>query len=102
MLSVKNLSISFKSNKLQNTVVHDISFELKQQQIIGIVGESGSGKSVTSLAILGLLSKNAKIKGDIIFNDINLKSLSEQQMVWEQSVMLEGSPFVIRMNFSKL
>lgn len=33
---------------------------------------------------------------------MNLKSLSEQQMVWEQSVMLEGSPFVIRMNFSKL
>ncbi|REE83572.1 peptide/nickel transport system ATP-binding protein [Lutibacter oceani] len=79
MLSVKNLSISFKSNKLQNTVVHDISFELKQQQILGIVGESGSGKSVTSLAILGLLSKNAKIKGDIIFNDINLKSLSEKE-----------------------
>ncbi|MBZ9631750.1 lipocalin family protein [Salegentibacter sp. LM13S] len=33
---------------------------------------------------------------------MNLKSLSETQMVWEQSVMLEGSPFVIRMNFSKL
>ena len=33
---------------------------------------------------------------------MNLKSLSENQMVWEQSVMLEGSPFVIRMNFSKL
>lgn len=33
---------------------------------------------------------------------LNLKSLSETQMVWEQSVMLEGSPFVIRMNFSKL
>ncbi|WP_037321624.1 lipocalin family protein [Salegentibacter sp. Hel_I_6] len=33
---------------------------------------------------------------------MNLKSLSDSQMVWEQSVMLEGSPFVIRMNFSKL
>ena len=33
---------------------------------------------------------------------MNLKLLSGDQMVWEQSVMLEGSPFVIRMNFSKL
>lgn len=32
---------------------------------------------------------------------MNLKSLSKSEMVWEQSVMLEGSPFVIRMNFSK-
>lgn len=33
---------------------------------------------------------------------LNLRSVSATQMVWEQSVMLEGSPFVIRMNFSKL
>ena len=79
MLSVKNLSISFNSNTEQNKVVHNVSFELKQQQIIGIVGESGSGKSVTSLAILGLLSKNAKIEGAIFFNDINLKSISEKE-----------------------
>ena len=39
MLSVKNLSISFNSNTEQNKVVHNVSFELKQQQIIGIVGE---------------------------------------------------------------
>ena len=79
MLSVKNLSISFNSNTEQNKVVHNVSFELKQQQILGIVGESGSGKSVTSLAILGLLSKNAKIEGAIFFNDINLKSISEKE-----------------------
>ena len=33
--------------------------------------------SQTWLAILGLLSKNAKIEGAIFFNDINLKSISE-------------------------
>lgn len=32
---------------------------------------------------------------------LNLRSLSQDQMVWEQSVELDGSPFVIRMNFSK-
>ncbi|WP_372919848.1 lipocalin family protein [Salegentibacter sp.] len=32
---------------------------------------------------------------------LNLRSLSDTQMVWEQTVSLDGSPFVIRMNFSK-
>ncbi len=32
---------------------------------------------------------------------MNLVSLSDSQMVWEQTVSLEGSPFVIRMNFNK-
>jgi len=77
MLSVQNLTISFKSSGETKTVVHPISFELGAQQILGIVGESGSGKSVTSLAILGLLSKNAKVSGNIFFNDTDLTKLSE-------------------------
>jgi peptide/nickel transport system ATP-binding protein len=77
MLAVKDLSISFGSNNKQTTVVDSISFDLQNQQILGIVGESGSGKTVTSLAILGLLSKNATISGEILFNEINLKTISE-------------------------
>jgi len=78
MLSVKNLSVSFNSNDEQNTVVHNVSFELQSQQILGIVGESGSGKSVTSLAILGLLSKNATVDGTILYNNIDLTTISEK------------------------
>ncbi len=33
---------------------------------------------------------------------LNLKSLSDTNMVWEQTVSLDGSPFTIRMNFTKL
>jgi peptide/nickel transport system ATP-binding protein len=79
MLSVKDVSIAFKANNQLSKVVNNISFELASQQILGIVGESGSGKSVTSLAILGLLSKNAQVSGNIIFNDIDLTRLSENE-----------------------
>ena len=79
MLSVKNVSISFQSNNEINTVVHNASFELGQQQILGIVGESGSGKSVTALAILGLLSKNAKVSGNIFFNEKELTAFNEKE-----------------------
>ena len=33
---------------------------------------------------------------------LNLVSLTETSMIWQQTVTLEGSPFVIRMNFTKL
>ena len=39
-----------------NLVVNDLSLRLNKGKTLAIVGESGSGKSVTSLAIMGLLS----------------------------------------------
>lgn len=73
ILKVENLSISFGKNE----VIHNISYVLNQNEILGIVGESGSGKSVSSLAILGLLPKKiATIDfGRIIYNEVDLVKL---------------------------
>ena len=46
--------------------------------MLGIVGESGSGKSVTSLAIMGLLPRTAKITGSVRFRGRELLGLPEQ------------------------
>lgn len=77
MLSVQDLSVSFESNNKVTIGVKNVSFELQSHEILGIVGESGSGKSVTSLAILGLLSKNASVNGKIIFNKTDLTKISD-------------------------
>ena len=76
ILSIKNLSISFGKNE----VIHNISYHLNQNEILGIVGESGSGKSVSSLAILGLLPKKiSKItSGSIVYNNVDLTTLSSK------------------------
>ncbi|MBD0831357.1 ABC transporter ATP-binding protein [Aestuariibaculum sediminum] len=76
ILKVENLSISFGKNE----VIHNISYELFENEILGIVGESGSGKSVSSLAILGLLpAKISKItSGQIIFNNVDLSKISSK------------------------
>lgn len=83
ILKIKTLSISFPSKTEDNKVVHNISFEVQKNEILGIVGESGSGKSVTALSILGLLSKNATVKGSVLFelNDetINLSQLNDRE-----------------------
>lgn len=81
LLEIKNLSISFGAQKTRNQVVHDISFQLEQNEVLGIVGESGSGKSVSTLAILGLLDKNAHIdSGEILFEGENILDFSQKAL----------------------
>lgn len=74
ILTVTDLSIAFNGNE----VIHNISFNLKENEILGIVGESGSGKSVSSLAILGLLPKKISqiTSGSILFKNEDLTKLS--------------------------
>ena len=79
MLQVRNLTIKFLSEKDENEVVKNISFNLKENKILGIVGESGSGKSVTSLAVLGLLPKNTIQEGTIFFDEKNLLTISDKE-----------------------
>jgi len=79
MLQVRNLTVKFLSEKDENEVVKNISFNLKENKILGIVGESGSGKSVTSLAVLGLLPKNTIQDGTIFFDKKNLLTISDKE-----------------------
>ncbi len=76
LLSVKNLSISFKKEDTYRRVLHSINFDVQKNEILGVVGESGSGKSITALAVMQLL-KNAKVEGDIVFNQLNLNYTTE-------------------------
>ena len=81
VLTVNNLSISFISNNETQEVIHDISYVLNKNEILGIVGESGSGKSVSSLAIMGLLPKKISqiSSGEILFEEKNLAHLDSKK-----------------------
>ncbi|PKP18342.1 MAG: ABC transporter ATP-binding protein, partial [Bacteroidetes bacterium HGW-Bacteroidetes-23] len=81
LLSVKKLTISFKKEKEFVAVVHGLTYDLYENEIVGIVGESGSGKSVSSLAVMGLLpSKISKItEGTIVFNGKEITNLSDKE-----------------------
>ena len=80
ILSVENLSISFFNNSEEKEIIHNISYQLQQNEILGIVGESGSGKSVSTMAILGLLPKKiSKItSGSILFKGEDLTTLDSK------------------------
>ena len=82
LLSVKNLSLGFKSRNNTNAVLHDIGFDVLANEIVGIVGESGSGKSVTNLAVLGLLPQKSVdiFSGEILFEGADLLNYSTQEL----------------------
>ncbi|MDR2717687.1 MAG: dipeptide/oligopeptide/nickel ABC transporter permease/ATP-binding protein [Treponema sp.] len=72
LLKVHNLHINFsvlRGNKPASIqAVRGVSFTLNKGECLGIVGESGSGKSVSTLAIPGLLPKNAGVSGSILYD----------------------------------
>ena len=80
ILQIKDLRISFPTKKEKNEMVHGVSFDIHENEVLGIVGESGSGKSISSLAILGLLDKkHSYIEGSIQFKSTDITQYTDAQ-----------------------
>jgi oligopeptide/dipeptide ABC transporter ATP-binding protein len=80
LLRVSDLTVDFPTDDGVVHAVRDLSFELKPREVLGVVGESGSGKSVSSMAILGLLPKSARVSGSIAYRGQELNGLSYNEM----------------------
>ncbi len=65
VLTVRDLSIDFWVNGVWYPAVINANFDLHAGEALAIVGESGSGKSTIALATMGLLPKNASVRGSI-------------------------------------
>jgi peptide/nickel transport system ATP-binding protein len=65
VLSVRHLDIDFWVDGVWYPAVIGAEFDLFPGEVLAIVGESGSGKSTTAMAMLGLLPKNASVRGSI-------------------------------------
>jgi oligopeptide/dipeptide ABC transporter ATP-binding protein len=79
VLSVRDLTVEFPTDDGIVHAVRGVSFDLHPGQVLGIVGESGSGKSVTSLAIMGLLPRSARIRGEVNYRGQNLVKMSDKE-----------------------
>ncbi|MCJ8507263.1 ABC transporter ATP-binding protein [Rhizobium lemnae] len=81
VLTVENLTTSFRVNGEWKSVVRNMSFSIAPRETVAIVGESGSGKSVTSLSIMRLLPKvSSKIEGRVVLGGKELLSLPEEEI----------------------
>jgi oligopeptide transport system ATP-binding protein len=78
---VEDLNVRFWTRRGTVHAVNGISFDVAPGETLGIVGESGCGKSVTSLAILGLLSRNGRVEsGKAIFQGRDLIRQSDRAL----------------------
>lgn len=82
VLSVRDLSLQFHTHGTILQALDQISFDVKQGEILSLVGESGCGKSVTAMAIMGLLpQEGAKVtSGSISLEGQELIGLGERAM----------------------
>ena len=76
MLQVQNVRISYNTNE----VLHDLSFQGKNGEILGILGKNGVGKTTLLNAIVGLKKIDA---GSIITDNKNIGYVPEQQGIYE-------------------
>ncbi|MFF1832844.1 ABC transporter ATP-binding protein [Streptomyces sp. NPDC058231] len=80
VLSVRDLSVSFRSDTRTVHAVDGVSYDLAPGEVLAVVGESGCGKSVTSMATMGLLPPTAQIGGSIRLGGRELVGASEKEL----------------------
>ncbi|WP_292898598.1 ABC transporter ATP-binding protein [Nitratireductor sp.] len=79
LLSIRDLSVSFRQGAQETLAVDHISFDIARGETVALVGESGSGKSVSALSVLRLLPYPAAShpSGQIFYNGVDILAADE-------------------------
>ncbi len=81
LLDVLHLRIEFPTRRGTLVAVDDISFSIKEGEVLGVVGESGAGKSLTGAAIIGLLEPPGRIAaGEIKLDGRRIDNLGYEEL----------------------
>ncbi|MEM9342025.1 MAG: ATP-binding cassette domain-containing protein [Pseudomonadota bacterium] len=59
-LTIRDLRVTFTTPTGPFAAVDGVDFDVAPGEIVALVGQSGSGKSITAMATLGLLPRNAR------------------------------------------
>ena len=89
MIEIKNVTKQYGNN----IAVDDISFEVKDNEIVGFLGPNGAGKSTTMNMITGYIDTT---KGKIIVNGYDIEKESKKAKA-QIGYMPEGTPLYLNM-----
>lgn len=91
LLLVEDLAVEFKTRLGKFCAPDGVTFSVFESECVGLVGESGSGKSVTALAIMGLLAKNARVaRGRILFDGVDITSGNDHPRGKKMSMVFQN------------
>ena len=81
LLEIKNLSVEGYYENRWNTIVDNISLNLKRGEVVGLIGESGAGKSTIGLAAMGYTRQGCQLaSGSIKLEGVELMDASDETL----------------------
>ena len=81
LLEVGNLTVELRRGRVAEPILHGVSLDLAERQVLGIIGESGSGKTVLSQALINAVNPPLTItEGHVTFRGRNLLALTGAEM----------------------
>lgn len=75
ILTIRDLTID-----IGRPLVRGISLNLDAGRVQGLAGESGSGKTLSAMAVLGLLPRQARVGGSILLGDTELIGMPRRRL----------------------
>ncbi|MBQ6321443.1 MAG: ABC transporter ATP-binding protein [Lachnospiraceae bacterium] len=81
LVKIEHERLSFFTPVGEVKALNDVSFSIREGEVLGIVGESGSGKSVTAYSLMGLTAYPGKLLGGSLdFNGHHINDMTEKEM----------------------
>ncbi|MFK5926796.1 MAG: ABC transporter ATP-binding protein [Desulfuromusa sp.] len=81
LLEIKNLSVEGFYENRWNTIVDNISLNLKRGEVVGLIGESGAGKSTIGLAAMGYTRQGCRLTaGSIQLEGVELMDAADETL----------------------
>jgi len=81
LLEIKNLSVEGYYENRWNTIVDNISLNLKRGEVVGLIGESGAGKSTIGLAAMGYTRQGCRLAaGSIKLEGVELMDAADETL----------------------
>lgn len=81
LLDVRGISVDLVRRGGREPILRDVSFELRERQVLGIIGESGSGKTVLSRVLVNAVAEPLAIAaGSVDYRGRDLLSIGADEM----------------------
>ncbi|MGB9831104.1 MAG: ATP-binding cassette domain-containing protein, partial [Fervidicoccus fontis] len=97
VLEVNDLETHYYTSRGTVKAVHDVSFKLNKEEVLGIAGESGCGKSTLGWSIMGMPPPPGRVvKGSVKVDGIDVLKLSDAErrrtVLWKKiSMVFQGA-----------